>query len=56
VLHLLSDGRPHTHHELYSLGVVAHSRVASLRRKGYRIACWREGQDYLYQLEAGEAA
>jgi hypothetical protein len=42
VLALLSDGKPHTHHELYALGVIAHSRVSSLRAKGYEIACWRE--------------
>jgi len=40
VLTLLSDGKPHTHHELYRLGVIAHSRVADLRRKGHNIACW----------------
>lgn len=50
VLALLSDGRPHTHHELYGLYTIAHSRVADLRRDGYRIECWREGGEYLYQL------
>lgn len=50
VLRLLSDGHPHTHHELYGLHVVAHSRVASLRRKGYRIDAWRDGDLYLYRL------
>lgn len=39
VLELLRDGRPHTHHELYRLGCVAHSRVADLRRDGHRIEC-----------------
>lgn len=52
VLALLSDGQPHTHHEIYALHVVGHSRVASLRAKGYRIAQWREGDDYLYLLTA----
>ncbi len=42
VLDLLSDGQPHTHHELYALGVIAHSRVADLRRKGHAIDHWRE--------------
>ena len=42
VLRLLSDGKPHTHHELYSLGCVAHSRVADLRRDGHNIVCWGE--------------
>lgn len=50
VLALLSDGEPHSHHELYQLRVVAHSRVASLRRKGFVIECWREDDLYLYRL------
>ena len=45
VLALLSDGKPHTHHELYALGVVAHSRVSDLRKRlrlqGRDIAHWR---------------
>jgi hypothetical protein len=52
VLRLLSDGKPHTHMEGYRLGVMLHSRVADLRAKGYRIDCWREGDNYLYQLGA----
>lgn len=40
VLALLSDGKPHTHLELYALGVIAHSRVADLRKQGHDIACW----------------
>jgi hypothetical protein len=40
VLELLSDGQPHTHHELYRLNVIAHSRVAELRKRGHKIACW----------------
>lgn len=50
VLALLSDGKPHTHHELYALHVIAHSRVSSLRAKGHLIEAWRDGDDYLYQL------
>jgi len=42
VLALLSDGRPHTHHELYQLGCIAHSRVADLRRDGHVIVCTSE--------------
>lgn len=52
VLALLSDGRPHSHHELYGLHVIAHSRVADLRKRGYVIEQWRDGDDYLYQLTA----
>lgn len=39
VLELLSDGREHSHHELYALNVVAHSRVAELRKRGHVITC-----------------
>lgn len=52
VLELLSDGEPHGHMEGYRLGVMLHSRVADLRRDGHEIACWRDGDDYLYQLVA----
>lgn len=51
VLNLLSDGEPHGHMEGYRLGVMLHSRVSDLRRQGYRIDCWREGDLYLYQLK-----
>lgn len=50
ILALLRDGRPHTHHELYALGCIAHSRVAELRKDGYTIECWRDGDDSVYQL------
>lgn len=50
VLRLLQDGRPHSHMEGYRLGVMLHSRVADLRKDGYTIRCWRDGDDYLYQL------
>ena len=42
VLELLSDGESHAHHELYALNVIAHSRVADLRKRGYVIEQWRE--------------
>ncbi len=50
VLQLLSDGKPHTHHELYALHVIAHSRVADLRRQGHTIEQWHEGDNYMYRL------
>ncbi len=50
VLALLSDGLPHTHHELYQLHVIAHSRVADLRKQGHRIEQWRDGDNYVYRL------
>lgn len=62
VLRLLSDGKFHSHHELYALRVVAHSRIAELRSRGHVITCERAGDDYLYrlhlpgQLSLGDAA
>ena len=61
VLELLSDGREHSHHELYALNVVAHSRVAELRKRGYTINQRRvvgsDGEpDYLYSLCDARAA
>jgi hypothetical protein len=50
VLRLLSDGEPHSHMEGYRLGVMLHSRVADLRKRGYEIKCWHENGLYLYQL------
>lgn len=49
VLARLKQG-PATHHELYQLGVIAHSRVADLRRKGYVIECEKDGEHYIYKL------
>jgi len=54
VMRLLKDGKPHSHLEGYELGVMLHSRVADLRRDGYAIRCWREGDLYLYQLEGSQ--
>ena len=50
VLALLADGQPHSHHEGYALNVILHSRVSELRKRGYRIDMWRDGDLYLYQL------
>jgi hypothetical protein len=50
VLELLSDGEPHTHLEVYALNVIAHSRIADLRRDGHEINCWRDGDLSYYQL------
>lgn len=50
VLELLSDGKPHSHQELYRLYVIAHSRVSDLRKQGHNIACWKEGDLHWYQL------
>ena len=52
VLQVLKDGKPHSHHELYQLGCVAHSRISDLRRDGHKITAWRDGDLYLYRLEA----
>lgn len=50
VLALLSDGKPHSHMEGYRLGVMLHSRVAGLRKKGYRIVCDKSNREYVYTL------
>lgn len=50
VLALLSDGEPHSHHELYALHVIGHSRVSDLRKRGHVIAQWRDGDEYMYRL------
>lgn len=50
VLDLLSDGEPHSHLELYNLHVIAHSRIADLRKQGHRIMQWRDGDLYFYRL------
>jgi hypothetical protein len=50
VLQLLSDGKPHNHHELYALRVMGHSRVSDLRADGHNIVQWREGDLYFYRL------
>jgi hypothetical protein len=50
VLGLLTDGEPHSHHELYALHVVAHSRVSDLRKRGHVINHWRDGETSYYQL------
>jgi hypothetical protein len=50
VLALLSDGIWHSHHELYELHVMGHSRVADLRRKGYVIECKKQFGAYAYRL------
>lgn len=49
ILEILSDGKPHGHHEFYGFCVL-HSRIAELRKRGHVIECWREGESYLYQL------
>jgi len=50
VLALLSDGKPHDHHSLYALNVIAHSRISELRKRGHTIEMWREDDLYWYRL------
>jgi hypothetical protein len=42
LLEALSDGRPKSHRELYALGMIVHSRVSDLRKKGHDIRAWRQ--------------
>lgn len=54
LLAVLSDGRAHSHLELYALGMIVHSRVADLRKRGHEIRHWQEshpnGRRHYYQL------
>lgn len=50
VLHALSDGEWHDHLSLYRLGVVLHSRISDLRKRGHHIETRRNGDHYLYRL------
>jgi len=54
LLAVLSDGREHSHLELYQLGMIVHSRVADLRKRGHVIHTWRErhpnGTRHMYRL------
>ena len=54
VLQLLSDCKPHSHHELYRLHVIGHSRISDLRKRGHRIVRWQEGDTFFYQLAPPE--
>ncbi len=54
VLQLLSDCKPHSHHSIYGLGVIGHSRISDLRKRGHRIEQWRDGDNYFYQLAPPE--
>lgn len=61
LLEVLSDGNPHSHHELYGLRLIVHSRIAELRKRGHTIHCWKaklgrdfKGRDvwtYYYRLD-----
>jgi hypothetical protein len=50
ILQVLENGRPHSHRELYRLGVMVHSRVADLRKDGHNIECRWEDNQYWYRL------
>lgn len=56
ILEVLSDRRWHTHHELYAIGCVAHSRLAELRSRGHEIEQRRQvvsgAQVWEYRLVA----
>jgi hypothetical protein len=50
LLAVLQDGQPHDHLSLYRLGMIVHSRVSDLRKRGHLISQWRDGDTYYYQL------
>lgn len=53
LLAVLADHREHDHRELYRLGMIVHSRISDLRKRGHRIDQRREGDLYLYRLAPG---
>ena len=61
ILAVLADGKPHSTAELYRRvgGMILHSRVAELRKRGYRISCEYVGgsgaEAYVYTLEDSAA-
>ena len=49
----LRSGQPKSHHELYGLSMIVHSRASDLRLKhGCLIDTWRDGKTTWYQLRA----
>lgn len=56
LLGVLADGRWHDHYSLYRLGLMVHSRVAVLRKRGHVIECRRVGKHYEYRLDVLGAA
>lgn len=49
----LRSGQPKSHHELYGLHMIVHSRASDLRLKhGCLIDTWRDGRTTWYQLRA----
>lgn len=52
VLARLQQG-PASHLELYALGVVAHSRISDLRKRGHRIEKTRKDDLWVYRLLDG---
>lgn len=61
ILARLQQG-PATHHELYQLHCIVHSRISNLRKRGHRIDCNKSGRDangkrvYTYTLLTEQAA
>jgi hypothetical protein len=49
----LRSGEPKSHHELYALHMIVHSRASDLRLKhGCLIDTWRDGGSTMYQLRS----
>ena len=54
ILHLLRAAPGHWVGDLYMHGVMVHSRIAELRKRGHKIECRRFGpSDYRYRIVDG---
>ena len=56
VARFLKDGKPHTTMEIVQCAAVCavNSIIAELRENGFKIHCWRIGDNWYYQLISGK--
>ena len=50
-LRFLSDGKPHSHREVYSQLYMNPNVMSRLRQEGHNVRCWRKGDTWWYQLD-----
>ena len=51
-LRFLSDGKPHSHREVYRNLYMNPNVMSRLRQEGHNVRCWREGDTWWYQLQS----
>jgi len=49
-LRFLSDGKPHSHREVYRELYMNPNVMSRLRQEGHNVRCWRDGDTWWYQL------